>query len=127
MRDQTHDIKDKNNNVSFESLDIPYHQYHSLSCQTRCHTISPVSQLVLSDSLSYHITSITACPVRLAVILVMMSVLEFKPDIILYLLSLHLSCLLLRINNLCHLLSFLSYGSWIYNYLCNQCSSPLKL
>jgi len=21
----------------------------------------------------------------------------------------------------------LSYGSWIYNYLCNQCLSPLKL
>jgi len=21
----------------------------------------------------------------------------------------------------------LSYGSWIYNYLCNQCWSPLKL
>jgi len=20
-----------------------------------------------------------------------------------------------------------SYGSWIYNYLCNQCISPLKL
>jgi len=20
-----------------------------------------------------------------------------------------------------------SYGSWIYNYLCNQCLSPLKL
>jgi len=20
-----------------------------------------------------------------------------------------------------------SYGSWIYNYLCNQCQSPLKL
>jgi len=27
--------------------------------------------------------------------------------------------------NLCILLW--SYGSWIYNYLCNQCLSPLKL
>jgi len=36
------------------------------------------------------------------------------------------TCVNVIIINMCMRPSW-SYGSWVYNYLCNQCLSPLKL
>ena len=41
-RKSHYDVTDKNNNASFEDLNILYHQNHSLSCQTCCDTSNNV-------------------------------------------------------------------------------------
>ena len=96
-------------------------------------------------------TNIPARPIRLTEILTKMSVSSFKIAVILYRLNvwpfvLKITCnqkniflLQFFLENWNYFLSKLvfssmkrlswswSYGSWIYNYPCNQCLSPLKL
>jgi len=72
---------------------------------TKTLDLKVLTYIITSLDIHYH----KFYPIRLAAILVKMSVLTFITDVILYKTSWSWS-----------------YVSWIYNYLCNQCLSPIK-
>jgi hypothetical protein len=114
-----YDATDKNNNINSEGLDIHYHissyQY------TLSHLILSV-YIITSHPISihYHISSYqyTISHLILSDCLVC---LIFITAIILYIYIIYIILPLIKGPSWSW-----SYGSWIFNYLCNQCLSPLK-